>query len=188
MYVKHNDKHLGPIARAAFPANRKDISVSEFHGPINVNSYWQNGSRDEYKFVNLETREVWNTPASHPHYDRKDDGSRCGNLEVSQLPPNVALVVGGTFCGKTATVRVLLNPENLAKMIEPPKTLSDDETSALFVIASHKGGYRQDEFVRRGLGSYHKENPAIRELAKKLLVKINKAGAITVTTEGRNAS
>lgn len=187
LHVKHNDKDIGPIASAAFPRNRKDIVVKPFVGPVNVNSSWEGGSRDEYRIVCLETRRVWPLPASHPHYGRKENGERCGVLEISDLPPNTALVCGGTFLGKSATVRVLLRSDNLTAMLPAPAELSGDEPSALRIIGSIRGGARQDEFSRAGIGSYGAGHPAILSLAEKRLVKVNKAGAVSITTEGRNA-
>jgi hypothetical protein len=168
MYVPTSEPGIGPIAAAAFPSNRKPIVVEEFRGPRNVNSYWDSGSRDEYRLVDLESR-------------------RCGELEISELPPGTALVCGGTFCGKPATVRVLLRSENLVKLLPAPTSLSDQEKSALNCIAGMKGGYRAEEFNRRGLGQYGAANPIVESLRGKGLVTVNKAGAIAVTIEGRNA-
>ena len=50
-----------------------------------------------------------------------------------------------------------------------------------------RGGYRADEFARAGLGKYGADNPLVVELAAAGLVSINKAGAVAVTTAGRNA-
>lgn len=187
MYVPINEPGIGPVAQAAFPSNRKPIVVCEFAGPVNVNSYWDGGSKDEYRLVNLETRQVWAVPTSHPFFDRTESGERCGNLKLRELPPNTALVTGGTFCGKPATVRVMLRPENLVKMLPAPNTLTADEKAALNVIGGMKGGYRADEFTRRNLGEYGADNPLVKSLADKRLVTINRAGAIAITIEGRNA-
>ena len=187
MYVPVSEPGIGPIAAAAFPSNRKPIVVDEFKGPRNVNSYWDGGSRDEYRLVELESRRVFAVPTSHPFFDRRDDGERCGSLQIAELPPGTALVCGGTFCGKPATVRVLLRPENLAKLLPAPLELTDCERSALNAIAGMKGGYRAEEFNRRGLGEYSASNPLVASLASKGLVTINKAGAIAVTVDGRNA-
>lgn len=71
-------------------------------------------------------------------------------------------------------------------MIPAKKELSDSQRSALSIISSTKGGYRNDEFQRRGLGSY-KNNPVLIELEGMGLVKISKNGACQVTTDGKNA-
>ena len=47
----------------------------------------------------------------------------------------LALVTGGVFCGKPATVTVHLRPENLVKMLPAPSApLSTEESAALNVI------------------------------------------------------
>ena len=187
MYFKHNDSNVGPIAAAAFPRNRKDVSVKEFVGPMNVNSYWDGGSKDEYVLVDLATKRKIEFPTSHPYFDRKSDGERCGNLVINELPENTALVCGGTFMGKPATVRILLRPDNMASLLPAPPSLSDEERSALNIIGSMKGGYRKDEFARCGLGFYDADNSHIVNLAAQGLVRVNKAGSISITTDGRNA-
>jgi hypothetical protein len=187
MLVPTNEPGIGPIAAAAFPSNRKAIHVAEFCGPRNVNSYWDGGSRGVYAIVNLETNQVWRAPTSHPHFDRKPTGERCGELEVIELPPNCALVQGGTFCGKPATVTVYLHPDNMVKLLPAPVELDSQHRQALGVICGVKGGYRQDEFQRRGLGEYHAGNVLVAGLAERKLIKVNKAGAIQATIEGHNA-
>jgi hypothetical protein len=188
-YFKAGDQSLvGRVARAAFPGNAKDFAVAEFRGPMNVNSYWDGGSRDEYRLVDLRGLRVWAVPSTHPFYDRKEDGTRCGSLELNQLPPDTCLVAGGTFLGKPATVQVYLREDNLVDLLPRNVEMPAGDWKALDVIASHKGGiHRQEAFSRAGLGKYGPENPHVRALADRGLVKINKAGAVTVTTEGMNA-
>lgn len=187
MYVKWNAEGIGPVVAKCFPENRKDIKVETFKGPKNVNSYWDEGSKSVYFLINLVTMEELPLPTSHPVFDRKPNGERMGNLELNELPENVALVEGGWFCGKPSTVYVYLRPENFTKFIPGKVELPPRELSALNAIAGLKGGkYRQEEFDRRGLGAYNSDNPLIKALAEKGLVKITKVG-ISVTTEGRNA-
>ena len=187
MYVKFNDDVFGPIVSAAFPKNRKDIAIRKFCGPKPVNSYWDGGTKDEYVLVSLVDKQSLGLPTSHPYFDRKDDGSRVGNVELRELPPNVVLVQGGTFCGKAATVTVFVRPDNLATLLPPPVQLPPQELAALNIIASTKSSYRHDEFSRSGLGAYSASNQWVVALQERGLVKVNKAGAVSITTEGRNA-
>ena len=188
MLVAFNAEGIGPLVAKCFPKNRKPIRVVLFQGPRNLNSYWDGGSKDEYRLVNLKTGEVWMMPSSHPAFDRRPDGQRMGNIEISELPENVALLSGGTFMGKPATVTVHLRQENMTPLLPAPKVeLSENERRALDVIRAIKGGYRQDEFSRRGLGRYGADNEIVKGLAARGLVKVNKAGAIAATLEGENA-
>jgi hypothetical protein len=187
MLVPFNEAGIGELVSKTFPSNRKPIKVGEFRGPMNINSYWSGGSRDEFKLIDLETKEIFSVPSSHPYFDMKENGERVGELEIKELPPNTALVCGGTFCGKPATVRVLLREENLVKMLPAPsKELGEGERKALEVICSIKGGYRVDEFKRLGLGEYSVDNPLCVNLIACGYLKANKVGAIQATIEGRN--
>lgn len=186
MLVPTNDPGIGPIARAAFPDNRRPVRVVEFRGPRNVNSYWDGGSKDEYRLVHLVTGQVWHAPTSHPFYDRRDDGQRCGNLELRELPENVALVSGGYFCGKPATVTVHLRPENMVKMLPAPAEELSPELERALNACGMTGSYRAEEFRRFELGQYGPDNPHVRELERRGLVTINKAGAISKTLKAKN--
>lgn len=66
---------------------------------------------------------------------------------------------------------------------------SEDEARALRVVATIRGGARKDEWHRERLpGEYSGTHPLIRALAERDLVKVNRAGSVTVTTAGRNAA
>jgi hypothetical protein len=187
MFIKANTAELRPILSATFPRNRKDVSVKEFIGPLRCNSYWDGGSKDEYFLCSLADGKRIQFPTSHPYFDRCSDGDRAGILEVRELPEGTCLVQGGTTMGKPATVTVYFRSENLAKLLPPPVALSESARKALGIIRSIRGGYRQDEFSRANLGRYSADNQSIVELKDAGLVKVNKAGAISITTNGRNA-
>lgn len=117
------------IVLAAFPSYKKHSAfLSEFH-PINVNSYWSGGSRDEYAIVELATMRRKSLPTStHPYFDVAAHGlankenatfeiDHVGNITLKYLPEGFALVCAGTFCGKPATASIKLNPANLTKML-----------------------------------------------------------------------
>lgn len=118
------------VVLAAFPSYRKRSAfLSAFPGSLNINSYWDGGSRDEYAIVELATMQRRAMPTStHPYFDiaargmaNQDNGivesDRVGNLTLKLLPEGFALVRAGTFCGKAATAHVYLNPDNFAKLL-----------------------------------------------------------------------
>ena len=188
MYFSYNEPTLiGKVARAAFPSNRKDFSVDTFKGATIANSYWSGGSRTSYILVALDSLQSWGVPTSHPFFDRKDNGERCGRLEINELPPNTALVTGGIFMGKPAPVTVSLSPENIASLLPAPVELTEAESMAISLCNGVKSGYRQDEFTRHGLGDYGPKNPTIARLTDRGFLKINRAGAVSVTLAGKNA-
>ncbi len=175
--VEHNHPEIGRIVSAAFPKNKKTISVREFVGQ-NVNSYWDSGSRDEYSLVNLSTLEVWHVPHKHPHYDKQ-------TIDLESLPPNCVLVSGGIFRGKTAHCTVSCSADILETHRPVTETVTEQEGKAL-QVCSMVSSYRKNEWKDDLPGEYGAENPIIVSLEARGLVKINKRGGISLTNNGRN--
>jgi hypothetical protein len=118
------------VILTAFPSYRKMTAfLSPWPGSMNINSYWDGGSRDEYAIVELATMQRKPMPTStHPYFDvaryglaNKDNGvvetDHVGNITLKLLPEGFALVAAGTFCGKPMTANVYVNPANLAKLL-----------------------------------------------------------------------
>ncbi len=122
---------LKAVILAALPNYRKRRSFVTVFPPsgVNVNSYWDGGSKSEYAIVHLETHQRRALPTStHPYFDvaarglANQSGSvietdRVGNVRLKVLPEGFALVEGGTFCGKSAAAHVDLNPANMPKYL-----------------------------------------------------------------------
>lgn len=115
------------IIRAAFPSYRKHRAVVEDfpdHG-VNVNSYWDGGSRDEFALVELSTMRTKPLPtSSHPFFDLKGATGENealvatrGNVTLKYIPVGFALVQAGTFCGKPSTATVYVNPANMPRQL-----------------------------------------------------------------------
>ena len=102
------------------------------------------------------------------------------------IPNNCVVIYGNEGARLSATI--LAPPDMIEEFEEEEEVqdLTDRERKALDVIGGIKSGYRQDEFNRGGLGVYGPENPFIRSLAAKGLVKVTKRG-VMITTQGRNA-
>lgn len=45
MYLKYNAPGIDKIVSSTFAGNRKDVKIKEFR-PMNVNSYWSEGSKE----------------------------------------------------------------------------------------------------------------------------------------------
>ena len=118
------------LVLAAFPSYRKlRASISVFTGSVNVNSYWDGGSRSEFAIVDLATMQRKSLPTrTHPYFDVAARGmtnaeneivkvDHVGNVELKVLPEGFALVEAGTFCGKPATAHIYLNPANMTKYL-----------------------------------------------------------------------
>ena len=118
------------VVLAAFPSYRKlKATLSAFNGGININSYWDGGTRNEYSIVELATLQRKSLPTrTHPFYDVAVKGlcgaenevvsvDHVGNITLKVLPEGFALVEAGTFCGKPATAHIYLNPSNMTKLL-----------------------------------------------------------------------
>ena len=118
------------IIRAAFPSYRKHKAfLSTFNSGININSYWDGGSKDEYAIVELSTLQRKLLPTStHSYFDVAARGvantentdisvDRVGNIILKRLPEGFALVAAGTFCGKPATAHVWVNAANMGRLL-----------------------------------------------------------------------
>lgn len=123
---------LKEVVRAAFPSYKKHkVMVSAFHGGVNVNSYWDGGSKDEYAIVELATLKRMPLPTrTHPYFEVKAVGmveaakqdsfisiDHVGNIELNVLPPGYVLVGAGTFCGKPATAHIWFNETDIPKQL-----------------------------------------------------------------------
>lgn len=185
---RSSDPAIRPILDATFPSyGEPDVTVRPFEGPMILNSYWDGGTREEYRFYSLVEKRVVPIPTSHPFFDRRRNGDRMGNIGVSELPEGWVLVRGGTWCGKTAHITIYARPADLAPALAPPAVeLSKGETAALNVICTIRGGCRPEYFRQADLGTYGAQNKWILMLRCRDLVKVNRAGAVSITTEGRN--
>ena len=107
------------VAKLAFPSYKgRKFRVQSFRPGMNVNSYWDGGSRDYFALVSLETGQVFTSPATHPCFDRAPSGDRLGLVIISKLPENTVLVERSIFCGKECGLTVHVPAENMKPAIE----------------------------------------------------------------------
>jgi hypothetical protein len=115
------------VITAAFPGYKKhNAFLSAFSDcGVEINSYWDGGSKSVFVLVDLATLARKALPtSSHPYFDMHAASGQTpdvivdrGNVTLTQLPEGVVLIEGGTFCGKTATAHVHVNPANLTKFL-----------------------------------------------------------------------
>lgn len=118
------------VIQAAFPAYKKHRAfVSVFNGGVNVNSYWDGGSKSEFAVVEIATFRRASLPTStHPYFDVASKGltnaqngivkvDHVGNITLETLPDGFVLVEAGTFCGKAATAHLFVPPANMPKFL-----------------------------------------------------------------------
>lgn len=131
MFQKIDLKSAPEVKRvicAAFPGYKKhNAFLSEFSegSSVTINSYWDGGSRSVFVLVDLATLQHKDLPTqSHPYFDMRSVSTETpdvvvtrGIVDLKRLPEGIALVEGGTFCGKLATAHVHVNPANLTKLL-----------------------------------------------------------------------
>jgi hypothetical protein len=119
------------VIRAAFPGYKKhNAFLSAFYeSGVQVNSFWDGGSKSVFVLIDLATLQHKSLPTStHPYFDMRAASGETpdvtvdrGCVTLKRLPEGIALVEGGTFCGKLATAHIYLNPANLAKLLPSDK-------------------------------------------------------------------
>ena len=128
--VLKQNPSIKAVVLAAFPSYRKlKVTFSVFNGGIHINSYWDGGSKDEYRIVELATIRSHGSPSSsHPYFDVARHGlayaedesisvDRVGNVTLKRLPSGFCIVSAGTFCGKPATAHLYVHPDNMPRLL-----------------------------------------------------------------------
>jgi len=174
------------ICSAAFPSYsgrkfRLDVAES-----VDIRSYWSDGSRETFVFVDLATL------SKRVHVPSNGNGFDPDIRDASdvRIPDGVACVKHSIFCGKDTGLTIIVNPQTMNPALLPSTVeLSRDERIVLAATAGLKSSYGGIKDLR-----YHeatRETGITRErwdtaksscIARKLL---NSAGAIT--PDGRNA-
>lgn len=180
-------KDLPDCVRAALAAveyGRTDIEVQATETAV-LSGGASKGQRAFTLMVNLETgqREGRFGSWGGPNMFAKDNPVDL-DTQVYPMPSNGVIIKGQTGYPRTfATIYV--SPAIMPKMITagPETPLTQEERDALYCYRAIKGGqYRRDELRRR------KVQPAtVDALVSRGLLKSNRAGAVQITTDGRNA-
>jgi hypothetical protein len=184
-------RDLPPVLQRALKSvryNRRDIGVEEGSSftPSEGSSGFE-GNRGYVVVVDLagghfKTHEgAWGGPS--PFDRRQVDLDR----KPQAIPPNGAVIIG-EYGGRGSFASIRVHPSNLQAVLpRPAEEIQKDEAAALKIIRSYKSGYRGQAFQEAALGRYGPDNPLIRSLAAKGMVKIDTRGSIQITTDGRNA-
>jgi hypothetical protein len=179
-----NAQEVPAVFRRAFPGykgRRWRVRVAE--SVTLSQTYWSGGSKSTYRLLRLDNGATAQAPVDSPFDQRGIEGN------TYEIPEGFAVVEHSRFCGKDMGLTIHAGPENLRPLLPAPEELSDHLRAALNIIGGIKGGHhRRDEWERRLLpGQYGPNHAFIVELEAKGLVKVNKAGAVSITTAGRNA-
>lgn len=180
--ILSNNKDALNLVRQAFPGfNKKEVRIEEFSGPMTLRSYWDEGSKDTWAFINIQNGRVKVVPENGSPYSPH-------TYKVSKLPLGFILVQDHT--GRYDYATIYVNKEEMVKMI-PQQTdeLSWAEKVVLAATRSLKPSYG-------GISNYRlysaKKQTGITEdewntAKQSLIIKklINNSGAITM--DGKNA-
>lgn len=157
----------------------KKLSAEAFY-PMSLNSYWDSGYRDYFKFIDLTTRELRTVEQNGTPFDGK-------NYKLNELPENVALV--RIAHGRAETCTIFFRADQISKLLPAPtEELTEHELIALAFIARYKNSYGGKSNIQFAeAAEVHKITQSEWSAAKeKLIAKkyLMKSGAITPT--GRN--
>lgn len=194
MYIKTNQ--LPQSLQSALQSlgfNKADIKINAKEFTRLENPAYGDGYQSSVTLVNLETgaRQTiegsWG--GSNPWQTRENaqvDGM--GNQNEVPLIAGLSAVVKAQRGGNhptSATIEV--HPNTLLKLLPASEVqLTETQKGILKIIRSYTSAGRKDEFQRSNLGTYGPEHPEIKILSEQGFLKITKAGAISITTEGKN--
>src|ERR1700761_3671700 len=92
-------KEVKELLVKTFPEYRgRKFYLNAFSGPKELRSFWDEGSRTYYKFINLSTFQVHEVHSNHPFFEANQPST------LKELPVGVALVSYSIFMGKETGV------------------------------------------------------------------------------------
>ena len=181
MYIEVKD--LPPVIESALKSvgyGRRDIEVKagEFAYPMQGDA----GRRGFMTLVDLNTGGFMTARGSYggsnPFEKTVDD------MQPAKLHAGMVAITGLMGGSRPVFAKIIVNPDNLARLLPSAGApLSERELIVLYAFRALKGGEPRQQHFR----DYRVKQGEIDALAAKGLIKVNKAGAAQITTEGRNA-
>ncbi len=150
IHVKRSDPGVRAICKAAFPDYRgRSITLGQLPESYPLDGlHWDGGSRTEYVFVRLDTRETLPLSTVIPTAPWQTGASV---LTPAQLPENVALVTHQISCGADVGISIMLRPGNMTSLLPAPVELTDDERAVLVAHVTYIASYRREHLGRAGI-------------------------------------
>jgi hypothetical protein len=104
------------IIRRAFPGakSRRTVKIEQ-RNSYNVRDYWDGGSRNECRFLNLSTMEIINPASVQALTTGPGNPFGLPNGDV-ELTPGFIVIENVIFCGKNLGYRIYVSD---AKLLEP---------------------------------------------------------------------
>lgn len=184
MYVKV--KELPTVVQQALASlgyGKADIETRA-GSTVTLSSASGNGSRAFATVINLTAGQFQTTWGSWGGANMFNKDNAVDNDDRPYPLPADGIAITGSKGGGRPVYATLLIPATMVDRILPAagEPLTPEENDALYCHQCVKGGeYRRDEMRRRGV------SPAtVDALVTRGLLKRNKAGAVSITTEGKN--
>lgn len=144
-------------------------------------TYWDGGSRCTYVLFRLDgIGPVARCAPDHPAFDRRGVE---GN--TYPIPEGFGIAEHSIFCGKDMGITFHVRPEVLAPLLPAPVDLSDDERAVLAIMRGLIPAARPEAY-RRAIKGDHR--PVLAALESRGCLKTSKAGAVSLTIEGKRAA
>lgn len=98
----------GMLMKLAFPDyNGRKFKVYAKNGKMNLNSYWDGGSRNYFKILRLEDGSLMDVPQNGTIFDKM-------NFSNTSYPAvGYAVVEHTIFCGKDLGLRLYVHPDDM---------------------------------------------------------------------------
>ncbi len=107
------------------------------------------------------------------------------NREPQELRPGFALINGREGGDRPVSCSLTVNPANAAPLLPAKPELTEREQEILGVVSSLNSGGRKNYWERHGNPPTEAE---LVSLVGRSLITRNRAGAVAITTAGRNAA
>ena len=109
------------------------------------------------------------------------------DLDTSEypIPPNCAVITGSR--GDKTFASVVVHPAMMPALLpSADNTVTDADRAWLYILRTFKSAYRKDGARSAGVPWPNADRLAF--LQGKGLIKVNKAGSVRITTDGKNAA
>ena len=190
VYVKADDPTVAGLLEKTFGRATKDVAVSIHDaGGISLTSYWSGGTRDYHKVVKLDDMTVLTVPENGSGFTAVDRACGPSGLPLDLPAPGYAVVTFTDGC--RTSWHIAIHRENAVKMLPAPMEFTWAENVALVSLYEFKA---KDEYGKTRAQQSRREcgieiadyDAAVASLVVRGIFSQNKAGALSLTTVGKN--
>jgi len=111
--ISYADPKVKRIIQDCFPDYRgHKVRVTNYI-PLNLNSWWDGGSRTYYTFYQPSTHKTFQVHSNHPFFEANQPRV----LNQESIPEDVLLISHHIFCGKDCGIEIHIKPDQ-TKLLE----------------------------------------------------------------------